>query len=121
MDLQSLRAEWTQAKTREDQYRKERLVVEEQILAMSGSLPEAGTTKVSDGLKIVTGLTVKYDQDKLMELYRSGAVSNWPFKKEFKPVAADLKYLQNNEPEQFALIEEASTVTPKKPTIKVEV
>lgn len=37
-----------------------------------------------------------------------------------EPITAGLRYLRNNEPETYAVLAEALTVTPGKPSVKVE-
>ena len=116
----SLKQEWLNAKAMEDEGRNLRLAVEQAMLQEAGDLPVKGTTQIAEGVKVTTGFAVKYDQQELENIHKSGKVPNWPFKIEHKPVAAELKYLESNEPEMFRLIDDTSTVTPRKPSFKVE-
>lgn len=117
MNIEQLQKDWVELKATEDKAKKLRLEVEKKIVEIS-DLPEKGTKEICNGLKVTTGMSISYDQDALMKLYRSGKIPNFPFKKEFKPVAAELKYLSDNFPEQFDLIEECATSKPKKPAFK---
>lgn len=118
--LQQLRQEWLFAKSQEDIAKDNRLKIENEILKLSGELKENGTNTICNGLKVVTKLNVSFDQDKLMELYKTGKFKNFPFEKTFKPVSADLKYLEKNEPEAFKEIMRCAITKPAKPAIKVE-
>lgn len=85
-------------------------------------LPEKGTTHAT-GIKITTGLTDKWNQEKLVEIERTWARKSnnpFPFKQEFKADGKAINYIRDNTPEAYAALQEALTLTPKKPSFEVE-
>lgn len=85
-------------------------------------LPEKGTTHAT-GVKIVTGLTEKWNQEKLVEIERTWARKSnqpFPFKQELKADGKAISYIRDNVPESYAVLQEALTLTPKKPSFEAE-
>ena len=120
MTLEELKIEWLESKALEGKCKNARLDIENQILALAKDLPEKGTKEICNGMKLTTGFSKSYDQEQLMELYASNKMKNFPFEKTFKPVNADLKYIEKNDKEAFMLIEKCATMTPKKVAFKAE-
>lgn len=109
MDLEK---EWVLAKEQEEYYKGVRLDVENRIAA-SITLPEKGTTKLPGGLKIVTKLTEKWDQDKLNNIQ----LTLFPFKAEWKLDRKTFTVLEEHYPDEYKkLCAEALTLTPAKPS-----
>lgn len=113
------------ARAAEAQATTERLLAEKTLLAIVGELPTEGTTRHSDGelvAVIQTGVRRKVDADKLAEI--AGQIPEAIGKRllRWKPelVTAELRYVQNNEPDIYRALSEAITVTPSKPAIRIE-
>lgn len=121
MNIEQLKAAWSEAKRNEEDAKVRRLAIEDAILEEAGDLPAKGTTTLENAIKVSTGVTVSWDQGALMDLYRSGEIAEaeWPFEKTFKPVNADLAYLEKNKPELFAKVDGCAVTKPRKPSIKV--
>lgn len=91
-------------------------------IAAEAFLPEKGTTHVT-GVKIVTAVDEKWDQEMLPEIEKEWPQKSnlpFPFKKEYKAIGKDLTYIKENAKEAFALLEPALTSKPKKPAFKLE-
>ena len=120
--LEGLVSEWDRLHKLENKIKKERLEVERSIISFCDNLPQKGTTKILNSMKITTGVSVSYDQESLMALYRSGEIpaAEFPFEKTFKPVNSELRYLEKNKPHLFKKINECATTKEKKPSFKME-
>ncbi len=95
------------------------------LLAIVGELPTEGTTRHGDGelvAVIKTGVRRKVDADVLARIAPSIPEAIGKRLLRWKPdlVTSELRYVQNNEPEIYAVLAEAITVTPAKPTIRIE-
>lgn len=121
MKIEQLKQAWVEAKRNEEDAKVRRLAIEDAILEEAGDLPVKGTTTLDNAIKVSTGVTVSYDQEALMDLYHSGEITEaeFPFEKTFKPVNADLAYLEKNKPELFAKIDACAVTKPRKPSIKI--
>ena len=102
-----------------------RLQAEQILLALVGELPTEGTTRRSDGelvAVIKTGVRRKVDADVLANIASSIPDAIGKRLIRWKPdlVTSQLRYVQNNEPEVYAVLSEAITVTPAKPSISIE-
>jgi len=102
-----------------------RLQAEQTLLALVGELPTEGTTRRSDGelvAVIKTGVRRKVDADVLARIAPSIPEAIGKRLLRWKPdlVTSELRYVQNNEPEIYAVLAEAITVTPAKPSISIE-
>jgi hypothetical protein len=78
-------------------------------------IKEKGTTNLDCGIKIVTGFTEGWEQQKLHEIYSGGNWPLWPFKGEWKPDNKSLKVLEESFPQHYHRLCEALTMKPKKP------
>jgi hypothetical protein len=90
--------------------------------AAESFLPEKGTTHVT-GVKIVTAVDEKWDQDKLAEIEKTWPRKSnlpFPFKKEFKADTKQITYLRENAVDAYAELEPALTSKPKKPSFTIE-
>lgn len=114
--LSELIEKWHSAKLAEKAAQNDRLNIEKQIAELV-DLPENGPTDIGDGMKINTGYTRKWDQEKLAELKTVADLPErlFPFKIEFKEDANKAKYIQQNEPQLWEYFLDALTLTPKKP------
>ncbi len=120
--LVDLKDQLKEAKTAEKQANTRRINIESAIYEIvKGELVAKGTNNFVDaGLKIVTGFTEKWDQEQLIEardLWKHNIA--FPFKAELKPVAKDISYLKEHAPEAYKEIEQALTLTERKPTFTV--
>lgn len=83
-------------------------------------LPEKGTTHFGE-MKIVTGMTEKWEQDVLQKVYEDWTANvAFPFKREFKAVAKDVSYVREHAPEAYGKIADALTLTPRKPSFEIK-
>ena len=84
-------------------------------------LPPKGTTTLDTGLKIVTGFTEKWDQESLNKAYQGWeAPVPFPFKGEWKPDGKAISYLQQNLPEHYRTLQDALTISEKKPSFSMK-
>jgi len=102
-----------------------RLQAEQALLDLVGELPTEGTTRRGDGelvAVIQTGVRRKVDADVLARIAPSIPEAIGKRLLRWKPdlVTSELRYVQNNEPEIYAVLSEAITVTPAKPSIRIE-
>ena len=118
--IEQLKAKLAKLKAEEAAVRAERIKTEQEIVGLlADELKEHGTTNIH-GLKIVTGYNRKWDQEQLAELVaRQIPIKLFPFKTEYKEDRAKSKYIENNEPEVWAEIQKALTLTPKKPSVSI--
>ena len=89
--------------------------------AVRADLPSKGTLTLDTGLKIVTGFTEKWDQEKLGEIYNAwDAPVKFPFKGEWKPDGKAISYLRENAPDAYRKLSDALTMTEKKPAFSMK-
>lgn len=118
-NIKALKDKWIEAKANEDAARKERLQVEQWLVDLMGKdLPEKGTTKVCEGMKVTTGYNEKWDQELLADILKN--ISYAPFEVVYKPIRSELDALQKMHPKDWMTLQRALEVTPKKPSFKVE-
>lgn len=120
LTLEQLSAEWLSAKAEEARAAKRRLVIEEQIIALTGKRDEGSQTVDATGFKItVTGkVSRKMDWAKWDQIKTQIAPVLWPVK--MKPVLDEkgVKWLQQNEVEIYAML--PLEVEPAKTAIEVK-
>lgn len=102
-----------------------RLAAENQVLAFIGQLPAEGTTRSEDAgyiAVIQTSVRRSVDADKLADI--APAIPEAIGKRliRWKPelVTRELRYVQDNEPEIYALVAQAIEAKPAKPHVKIE-
>lgn len=125
MDLakvESLSRSWLEAKKMESSWRDTRIQMENEILEITGSKPEGSETHSAGDFKVtVTGkMTRTLDAD-LWESIKDSIPEN------LRPVSykpflelKGLRYLQNNEPEIYAIAAKAIEVKPAKTAIAIK-
>lgn len=120
LTLGQLSAEWLTAKAEEARAAKRRLVIEEQIIALTGKRDEGSKTVDATGYKItVTGkVTRKLDWDKWEQIKTQIAPALWPVKMKPELDEKGVKWLQQNEVEIYALL--PIEVKPAKTAIEVK-
>jgi len=119
--IEQLSAEWLAAKKAEAAAHKQRTAIEEQIILLTGKRDEGSKTVAANGFKVtVTGkLSRKMDWD-LWEIAKTKIDKNlWPVKMKPELDETGVKWLQNNEPEIYALL--PIEVKPAKTAIEVKV
>lgn len=117
-DLDDLIAAWRGCKAAEAQYNKDRLAIEDKILALVGT-KTTGSEKL-DGLTIQFGIDRKWDQAKLTELKQGIKQEYWPFKIEWKEDKKASDTIAERFPELWSEIQTALTTKPKKPSFSIK-
>lgn len=119
--LKELAEKWIAAKHAEGEWNKRRVELEEQIVALTGKKDEGSQTVNEDGFKIVvTGkLTRKLDLEKWAAVRDQIPRNLWPIKIKEELDERGVKYLQQNEPQIYALL--PIEVKPAKTAVSVEV
>lgn len=111
------------AKAAEAAANKARVAIEEQLIEVLGAKPEGAVThELSNGLKItITGkMTYKADMAALMAICGNLPESYRPIKMEPKLDETGAKFLRNNEPEIWAVLAKAITITPAKTAVTIK-
>ena len=121
-DLTQLTHEWKAAKQAEADATARRIAVESRIYELTHTeLPEKGTHTLPSGMKITTGFTEEWDQDRLTAAYQGWPEGiKFPFAGTWKPDGKAIGYLRENAPATYALIQPALTLKPKKPAFSVK-
>lgn len=112
------------AKAAENAANKQRVAIEEQIIAIVGAREEGSqTTELANGLKLtVTGkMNYKADMPMLLTICAALPEALRPIKTEVKLDETGAKFLRNNEPEIWAQLAPAITITPAKTAVSVKV
>lgn len=112
-----------EAKAAEARASKDRVAIEEQLVTLLGVKSEgAETHELTNGLKItITGKQAyKADMPLLMQLAGSLPENLRPLKTEVKLDETGAKYLRANEPEVWAMLAPAITVTPAKTAVTIK-
>lgn len=121
-DLDTLSAAWMNAKKAEKKANEERVQIEEKIIALIGSKEEGSTTAKTDFFKVTTtgALDRKIDDDRALfeELPEEFAKRLLKWKADLS--ITELRYLQNNEPAIYKIVEKHLTTKPRKVGVKVE-
>ena len=117
--LESLLADWRQAKADEEAANALRLEIERELLdhpEVRGALKEEGTVTVGP-VKVTTGFTRAWDQAQLGALHAEIADASWPFAAEWREDRKAARVVEERFPELWARIRAALTLKPKKPTV----
>ena len=98
----------------------------EELLPLLGRIPSEGTKRVPVNDKVVvvqTRLTRRLDAHKAERARRKlpNEVANRVLPVTYKLSLRDLRYLEKNNPTQYAIVRKAFTATKATPSIKVEV
>lgn len=118
--LDSLKAGWRRAKADEEAAREQRVAIERRMVALLGDLvPQEGTFHQS-GLSISTGYNRKWDQARLTSLAAVIDEAYWPFIHEWKEDRKASRVFEEKFPDLWKHIASALTLTPAKPSVKVE-
>jgi hypothetical protein len=120
--IESLTQAWKDAKWEETKAAAKRIAIESDIYELvRDQLPGKGTFTAETGMKIATGYAEKWDQESLNKAYQRWPSSvPFPFKGEWKPDGKAVAYVRDNLPEEYSLLRDALTLTPKKPTFSVK-
>jgi len=120
---EDLAQQFIAAKAAEAKATKARVEIEEQLIKLLGAKPEgAETHELTNGLKVtVTGkMTYKADMAKLLSVCETLPENMRPLKVETKLDETGAKYLRANEPETWAVLAQAITVTPAKTAVTIK-
>jgi hypothetical protein len=120
--INELTTQWQQTKAALEAAQEAHLQSEIAIYeAVKDTLPDKGTTTLDTGLKIVTGYTESWDQEKLNEVYNAWDFPMaFPFKGEWKPDGKAVSYLREHAPQLYGKISYALTMKPKKPSFSMK-
>lgn len=120
--LETLAEMWREAKQAEEQARKERVALEDAIIAQTGCKDEGSQTCEAGAWKVrITGnINRTLDADKWREIEPSIPEAMRPVEYVPKLDTKGLRYLENNEPETYRRICEAITAKPGKPSVEVK-
>ena len=124
LTIEQLATQLVAAKAAENAANKARVAIEEQIVSMIGAREEgSATTELANGLKLtITGkMTYKADMPTLLTICQTLPEALRPIKTEVKLDETGAKYLRNNEPEVWAQLAPAITITPAKTAVSVKV
>lgn len=119
--LEQLCDELAAAKAAEAKAKQHREAIEHAIVTHADVAPglrDEGTHHVGR-VKVVTGLTRKWDQPKLVALASEIDETFWPFKVEWKEDRRAMRVFEERFPELANKIGKALTLTPRKPTVSV--
>ncbi|OSM04168.1 hypothetical protein [Magnetofaba australis] len=120
--IDELTQAWELAKHAENQAKQVRLEVERQLLEktdLKAALIPEGTSTFGR-LKVVTGYTRDWDQQRLAEIQRGIEPNFWPFKAKLEEIRAGSRFLEEERPDLWAQISPALTLKPKKPAFTVK-
>tara|TARA_R110000803_G_scaffold28011_10_gene65137 strand:+ start:6009 stop:6404 length:396 start_codon:yes stop_codon:yes gene_type:complete len=115
--LDALSAQWKECKREEKEANVKRLAVEKEFAEIL-DIPEDGILKVA-GMKIHTGYTRKWDQEKLLKLQAEIRAEFFPFESTLKENRAVAKHVEKEFPDLWALIADALTLTPSKASFSI--
>lgn len=124
MSIDNLAAQWEAAKLEETRAIAARIGIEQRMTEALGVREEGSQTHRGEQYKVtITGvLNRKFDEAALSAV--AGRIPTplllQAVRYKPEPIAAGLRYLRNNEPETYAVLAEALTVTPGKPGVRVE-
>lgn len=112
------------AKNIEEVARDARLKAEADLLALLPSTAEGTITEVAGDLKVSVRYSINrtVDQAKLSEIAPKvpEAIGKRLFRWKADIEMREMRFLQNNEPDMYALVAQAITAKPAKPSISVE-
>lgn len=117
--------ELMRSKRIEEEAKERRIEAEQAILAELGELKPEGQTVVKEaGYKVtITGSMNRRIDGAVLELIRQtipAALFDQAIRWKPEVNLTGLRYLQNNEPDTYAILAEAITTTPAKPSVRVE-
>lgn len=119
MNLQDKAKEWIALKAKEDEAKKARVAIEQEILSSFELEKKDGANNLENMLTITGGYSRSWDQEGLDHL-RSLGTDPFPFKIELKEDRKLSKALEEMAPDFWkAKFEPLLTVKPKKPSFKV--
>jgi len=119
MTVTELTAQLATAKAKESTAKAERLRVEAKILTLlEDDLKDEGTTRV-ESIKVVTGFTRSWDQNKLKEAAQSIKPEFFPFSLNYKEDVKQAKAIQAANPGLWDTLSPALTLKPKKPAVSI--
>ena len=125
MSIRQLVEDLLDAKAAESAARSARVEVEERLLALLPVRDEGSVTEKHDGCKVTVTYPVNrtIDPAALAAVRASVPAALYDQAIEYAPKLnlSGLKSLRNNEPEVYAILAEAITAKPGKPSVKVEV
>jgi hypothetical protein len=112
------------AKENEEQARETRVAIESEIVSLVEARDEGSVTTTGEQFKASVTFTVNRTIDREAVLALRDQVPSALFFRAFdyRPaiVLEGLRYLRNNEPDTYALLAQAITAKPGKPSVKVE-
>jgi hypothetical protein len=117
--LDALLVDWRQAKADEEAANALRVEIERELLEhpeVRAALKEEGTVTVGP-IKVTTGFTRAWDQERLAALHREIADAYWPFAAEWREDRKAARVVEERFPELWAQIRPALTLKPRKPTV----
>ena len=121
-NIEGLCGGWLEAKRREDEARKSRIEIENQISVALEKKPEGAITHKLNHYKVTLTQPIyrKLDVEKWVTVKTLIDQKLWPIKMTVEADATGCRYLANNEPQLWALVADAFTVTPGKIGVEVK-
>ena len=121
-NIEGLCGGWLEAKRREDEARKSRIEIENQISVALEKKSEGSITHKLNHYKVTLTQPIyrKIDLAKWEGVKTLIGADMWPVKVIVEADATGCRYLANNEPQLWALIADAFTVTPGKIGVEVK-
>lgn len=121
-NIEGLCGGWLEAKRREDEARKSRIEIENQISVALEKKPEGAITHKLEHYKVTLTQPIyrKIDAAKWATVKTLIDQKLWPIKVIVEADATGCRYLANNEPQLWALVADAFTVTPGKIGVEVK-
>jgi len=107
------------AKQAEKQAERDRIALEEELVAVLGKRDEGSKTHTVGGYKVtITGrISRKIDWEKFDKVSSKIPENLWPVKRTLDETG--VKYLANNEPQLYKILAPALTVEPAKTTVQI--
>jgi hypothetical protein len=120
-NIEQLAAQWLAAKTAENAARDGRLEVEAAIVEITGLRDEGSKTHEAGQYKIsvTSSMTRTLDPEKWAEIEASIPEAMRPVIYKPSLELKGLRYLQQNEPDTYAIVAQAITAKHAKPSIKI--
>jgi hypothetical protein len=120
--LTELTEQWKAAKHAEAQATACRIAIESRIYELTqAELPEKGTHTLPTGMKVTTGWTEEWDQERVTAASQAWPQGlKFPFAGVWKPDGKAISYLRDNAPDAYALLRDAVTLKPKKPAFSLK-
>lgn len=119
--MTDLTAAWREAKQAEADANVRRIAIESRIYELTAPhLPDKGTYTTDSGMKITTGFSEEWDQERVDSAYKSWPDGvKFPFAGSWKPDGKAISYLRGNQPSLYAMLSPALTLKPKKPSFSL--